>query len=206
MSEAFSISTVIDDGVRTNQLQVRVGKRDCPSPHSWRNKAGRVLWAIVYSTLFRPSPRICFGWRRMLLRLFGARIGSNARIHPLARIWAPWNLVVGAEASVAHDVDCYCVDRLEIGDHATVSQYAILCTASHDVSDPHMRLVSAPIVIAPECWIGARAFLLPGVNVGHGAVVGAQAVVTRNVSGWVIVAGNPAQVIGPRVLVERPAT
>lgn len=186
------------------QLQVRVGKRECPSPHGWRNKIGRVAWGFIYATLFRPSPRLCFGWRRMLLKCFGATIGSNARIHPTVRIWAPWNLTVGNEASVAHEVDCYCVGKLEIGDHATVSQYAMLCTASHDVSDPHMRLITAPIVISPQAWVCAQAFISLGVTVGTGAVVGAQSVVTRSVADWTIVAGNPARVLKTRVLVSKP--
>jgi putative colanic acid biosynthesis acetyltransferase WcaF len=203
MKQQFDDSPIAACVSRTSELHVRVGKRDCPSPHGWRNKVGRVLWAIMYSILFRPSPRVCFGWRRLLLRLFGARIGKNARIHPTARIWAPWNLVIGTEASVAHDVDCYCVVRIEIGDHATVSQYAMLCTASHEISDPHMGLTTAPIIIGAEAWICAKAFIVPGVSVGRGAVVGAQAVVTRDVPEWIIVAGNPARTIRPRVLMER---
>lgn len=136
----------------------------------------------------------------MILRMFGATIGINARIDSTVRIWAPWNLNVGSEASVAHDVDLYCVGRLEIGDHATVSQYAMLCTASHDVSDPHMRLTVSPIVIAPQAWVCARAFVSPGVRVGTGAVVGAQSVATRNVADWTIVAGNPARMIKARIV------
>lgn len=136
----------------------------------------------------------------MLLRLFGARIGRNARIFPSVRIWAPWNLEVGAEASLGFAVDCYCVDLVQIGAHATVSQEAFLCTASHDVTDPHMRLVTAPIVIENEAWVCARAFIAPGLRVGGGAVVGACAVATRDVEPWTIVAGNPARVVNQRVL------
>ncbi len=184
-------------------LEVRVSKSDCPSPHSLRNKISRVLWSLAYGFLFRPSPRFCYAWRRMLLRMFGAQIGRNARIHSTVRIWAPWNLTVGTEASIGHDVDCYSVDRLEICDHATVSQYAMLCTASHEITDPHMRLISAPVVIGPQAWVCARAFVSHGVTVGEGAIVGAQSVVTRDVPIWTVVAGNPARVIKPRVLVEK---
>lgn len=150
--------------------------------------------------LFRPSPRLLFGWRRLLLRAFGAHIGANARISPSVRVWAPWNLSVETEASVSHDVDLYCVDRIVIGAHATVSQYAMLCTASHDITDPHMRLTHRPITIGEQAWVCARAFVGPGITISTGAVVGACAVVTRDVTAWSVVAGNPAVLLKPRIL------
>ncbi len=179
---------------------IDVSKDKCPSPHSLTNKIGRVIWGIVWVTLFRTSPRILFGWRRMLLKMFGSRVGRNARISPSVRIWAPWNLVVGEEASIAHDVDCYNVDRIEIGNHASVSQYAFLCTASHDIQDPHMRLISAPIVVADQAWVCAGAFVGMGITIGEGAVVGAMSVATRSVAPWSIVAGNPARFLRMREL------
>lgn len=193
-------SSVNSAASREPALQVRVGMRECPSPHSFGNKAGRVLWGIVWTLLFRPTPRICFAWRRILLRLFGASIGRNARIAPTVRVWAPWNLHIGAEASLGYRVDCYSVSRIVIGAHATVSQEAFLCTASHDVSDPQMGLFTAPIVIEDQAWVCARAFVGPGIHIGVGAVVGACGVVTRDVDDWTIVAGNPARVIGNRQL------
>lgn len=183
-------------------MPIQVSKEDCPSPHSFGNKVARVIWAVVWAVLFRCSPRILFGWRRMLLRLFGATIGRNARISPSVKVWGPWNLVVGDEAAIAHSTDCYCVDRLTIGDHATVSQYSFLCTASHDPSDPHMKLISAPIVISDQAWVCAGCFVAPGVTVGEGAVAGAMSVVTKDVEPWTIVAGNPARRIRQRELRE----
>jgi putative colanic acid biosynthesis acetyltransferase WcaF len=181
-------------------LSLDVSKLKCPSQHSFGNKLARVLWAVVWGTLFRWSPRVFFGWRRILLRLFGARIGRNARISPSVKIWAPWNLTVGDEASIAHQVDCYCVDRLSIGSHATVSQYAFLCTASHDISDPNMSLITAPIEIAAQSWVCAGTFIGMGQTVGEGAVIGAMSVVTKPVDPWTIVAGNPAKFIKHRQL------
>ncbi len=180
--------------------KIQVGAKECPSPHSFRNKVGRVLWGVVWATLFRCSPRFCFGWRRCLLRCFGAKIGKNARISPSVHVWAPWNLTVGEEAAIAHHVDCYCVAAITIGDHATVSQYSFLCSATHDVTDPHMELLSAPIEIGDQAWVCAGAWILPGKSIGEGAVVGARSLVTTNVKAWTIVAGHPARFIKERVL------
>jgi putative colanic acid biosynthesis acetyltransferase WcaF len=103
-------------------------------------------------------------------------------------------------STLSSDVDCYCVAMVSIGAHATVSQYAFLCTATHDVADPHMRLVAAPILVADQAWVCAGAFVGPGVTVGQGAVVGAMAVAIKSVSPWTIVAGNPAREIRKRIL------
>lgn len=189
----------------THPLQVRVGQAECPSAHSIGNKFGRLIWGVVWGLLFRPSPRVCYGWRRQILRLFGARIERNARIAPSVRIWAPWNLSIGEEASLGYAVDCYSVDQICIGAHATVSQEVFLCTATHDIRDPHMGLVTGPIVIEDQAWVCARAFLAPGVKVGVGAVVGACSVTTHDVAPWAVVAGNPARLIKQRILMSKPA-
>jgi putative colanic acid biosynthesis acetyltransferase WcaF len=189
---------------RAEMLAVRVGPKECPSPHSGRNKLGRVLWGMVWFLLFRPSPRVLHGWRRCLLRLFGATIALGAKISPSARIWAPWNLTLGEYCSVAHGVDCYCVAPIAIGAHATVSQYTILCTATHDIHDPHMRLLTAPIVIRDQAWACAAAFICPGVTIGEGGVAGARSVITKDIAPWTVVCGNPGRPIKARILRTGP--
>lgn len=107
---------------------------------------------------------------------------------------------MGEDACLSEEVDCYCVDKITIGDQTVVSQGAFLCTASHDVSSPTMELIHKPIVIGPQVWVAAKAFIGPGVIVGEGAVVGACSAVVRDVAPWNVVAGNPAKVIKKRQL------
>jgi putative colanic acid biosynthesis acetyltransferase WcaF len=109
---------------------------------------------------------------------------------------------MGDHSCLSEGVECYSVDRITVGDQAVVSQGAFLCCASHDISSPIMELTYAPIVIESQVWVAARAFVGPGVTVGEGAVVGACAVVTKDVEPWTVVAGNPARVIGKRVIRE----
>jgi putative colanic acid biosynthesis acetyltransferase WcaF len=165
---------------------------------SRRNKVQRAVWQATWSVLFRISPRPVFAWRRLLLRTFGARLGDDSVIHASVRVWAPWNLEMGHGSCLGPNVDCYSVDRVVIGDCVTVSQSAFLCTASRDINEPAMPLVTAPIWLGNQSWICAGAFIGPGVAVGEGAVVGARAVVVRNVQPWTVVGGNPARVIGAR--------
>jgi putative colanic acid biosynthesis acetyltransferase WcaF len=101
---------------------------------------------------------------------------------------------------LANDVDCYSVAPIKLGVHVTVSQYAFLCTATHDYEDPDLRLIARPIEIGDYAWIAARAFVGPGVSIGEGAVVGATASVYHDVPEWTVVGGNPARVIKKRVM------
>lgn len=165
------------------------------SPHSHRNRIGRVLWTAVWLVFFRPSPRPFHAWRRWLLRLFGAHIERGAHPYPSARVWAPWNLTMEEGSCLGDHVDCYAVDRITLEPYATVSQYAFLCTASHDYRIESMPVITAPIRIGKRAWVAADAFVGPGVTIGEGAVVGARASVFRNVDPRTVVGGNPARVI-----------
>jgi putative colanic acid biosynthesis acetyltransferase WcaF len=169
-----------------------------PSPHTRANRWARLLWSAAWLLLFRPSPKPLHAWRRGLLRLFGARLGRGAVVHASARIWAPWNLEMGEFSSLAPFVECYCVDRVRLGRRVTVSQYGFLCTASHDVESPDMRLTTAPVTLEDDAWVAARAFVGPGVTVAAGAVVGACAAVFKDVPAWTVVGGNPARPLRAR--------
>jgi len=109
---------------------------------------------------------------------------------------------MGAHSCLANDVDCYSVAEITLGDFATVSQQAMLCTATHDYNDVYFQLVTRPIVIGPRAWVGARAFVGPGVNVGEGAVVGAVSSVFRDVEPWTVIGGNPARFLKTRDVVR----
>lgn len=158
---------------------------------------GRVLWGSC-RPLFRWSPRVCWGWRRFLLRMFGAKIGREVRIEPSARIFLPWNLEIGDWSSVGFNALLYNLGPMEIGERVTISQRAHLCGGTHKFREPSMALVRAAIEIGDESWICADAFVGPGVKVGSRAVVGARAVAIRDIRDGKIVIGNPAREIGDR--------
>ncbi len=165
-----------------------------------RNRFCRALWGLVWLLLYRPTPRILHGWRCILLKLFGAKVGKGVHPYPAVKIWAPWNLEIGDHSCLANGVDCYCVDKIVIGAHSTVSQYSYLCSASHDYTDVNMPLVTAPIVIGERAWITADVFVGPGVTIGDGAVITARSSVFTDIEPWVVAKGNPAVAVKPRVI------
>ncbi|MEI6338091.1 MAG: putative colanic acid biosynthesis acetyltransferase [Verrucomicrobiota bacterium] len=158
---------------------------------------GRVLWGC-FTPFFRWSPRLCWGWRRFLLRLFGAKIGAQVHIDPSARVFLPWNLEIGDWSSVGFDALLYNLGPLKIGERVTISQRAHLCGGTHKFREASMPLVRARIEIGDEAWVCADSFIGPGVSVGAKAVVGARAVAMRNVHEGKIVTGNPAREVGNR--------
>ena len=105
---------------------------------------------------------------------------------------------MGPNSCIGECVDVYSVNRVEIGENATVSQYCYLCTASHDYNRPGMPLVSGPITVSSHAWLTADVFVGPGVTIGEGAVVGARSSVFRDVPEWKVVGGNPLREIGDR--------
>lgn len=169
-----------------------------PSPHSVSNRVKRLAWNMVRATIFRWTPRPMHGVRARILRAFGARVSPRARVYPRARVWAPWNLVMHDFATLADDVDCYCVDVIEIGAHTTVSQYSYLCGATHDHEHPNFPLRPAPIRIGASCWVAADVFVGPGVTIGEGTVVGARSSVFGDLPAWKVCVGTPAKVVGER--------
>ncbi len=165
---------------------------------SLANRLARAVWICTWTLLAAWTPPPLHGWRRAILRLFGARIGRGARVYASVRIWYPPRLRMGDFAVLGPRVICYNQDRIEIGARAIVSQGAHLCTGSHDLGDPNFQLVTRPIVIGEDAWIAAEAFIGPGVTVGRGAVLGARGVTFRALQPGRVYAGNPARDIRAR--------
>jgi putative colanic acid biosynthesis acetyltransferase WcaF len=168
------------------------------SPYTLREKVGRILWSCVQLTLFRCSFHNWYGFRRQVLRAFGAQIDQTANVRRTVLIECPWNLTIGAESSVGDRAILYCLGPVRIGTRTTVSQGAHLCAGSHDHRLASMPLLRPPINIGDDVWIAADAFVGPGVTVGHGAILGARAVAFRDLAPWTIYSGNPATRIRDR--------
>jgi putative colanic acid biosynthesis acetyltransferase WcaF len=176
-----------------------------PYPYTRREYAARFMWRLVQATLFRMSPPRAWGWRRWLLRLFGAKMADTASVRPNTKIFHPWLLSMGARSMLADGVVVYNLGPFSIGSHSTVSQDTYICAGTHDYSRRDLPLLRPPISIGDGVWVAAQAFIGPGVTIHNNAVVGARSVVARDVPSGVIVAGNPARVLRTRPMkLERP--
>ena|ERR1700691_2750085 len=165
---------------------------------SFGNRLYRFVWNLTWALLASWTPPFLHSWRRLILKLFGAKIHSTAVVYPSAQIWYPPNLSMAEHSCLGRRVTCYSMAKITIGAYAIVSQGAHLCAGTHDIDDPNFQLRVEPIIIGQNAWIAAEAFVGPGVTIGEGAVLGARGVAFKNLDPWTIYGGNPVRVIRKR--------
>lgn len=170
------------------------------APHPAWTYPARAVWTVVQATLWRLAWKRIRVLRPALLRLFGARVAWRSQFAASVDVYFPWALAMGTDTAVGPGVSFYNLGGVTIGDRVVISQNAYLCGGTHDYTRGNYPLVRKPVVIEDDVWIGAAAFICPGVRIGQGAVVGACAVVTRDVAPWTVVGGNPARFIRERVM------
>lgn len=168
------------------------------SPWSLGTRLKLALWSFVWLVLFRPTPKPLSPWRVFLLRVFGASITGRPFVGSSSKVKMPWHLTLEDRACLAPDCEVYNLGPCVVRARATVAQRTYLCCGTHDLGREDLPLVTGPIEIGEDAFVGAQALVLPGVVIGAGAVVGAGSVVTKDVAPWTMVAGNPAREIGRR--------
>lgn len=162
------------------------------------NRLYRLIWNATWLLLAAWTPSPMRGWRRVLLRLFGAQIAKTANVYGSARIWSPAKLVMGDHSAIGPRAIVYSMAKVAIGPYAIISQGAHLCAGTHDIEDAAFQLRARPISIGARAWIAAEAFVGPGVTIGDGAVLGARACAMSDVAPWSVCSGNPARMLRVR--------
>lgn len=214
------MDTVIDDqnpgGVASGSHRSAVGNPSFPihseSTHldlsrysvgNFARGAGRLqeaLWLLTSLLLFQLCPVSLSALKCWLLRLFGARIGRNVTIKPQVKITFPWKMEIGDHVWLGEQCWLLNLERITIGSNVCISQRAFLCTGSHDYKSPKFDLMVKPITVEDGAWIGANAWLGPGVTVHTHAVLTAGSVATKDLEPHGIYRGNPATLIRQRVI------
>ena len=149
---------------------------------------GLILLAYV------PSHRL----RKLGLRIYGARIASNALVYHGLWAVAPRGLSIGRSSVIGDHAILDARAGLTIGENVNLSTNVAIWTGQHDYQAPDFGFKSGPVHIEDYAWLSFRSTILPGVTVGEGAVVAAGAVVTKNVAPYTVVGGVPAKMIGTR--------
>lgn len=144
----------------------------------------------------------CHFTRRICYGLAGIKMGRGSTIHMWARFFQPKNLVIGEDTIIGDH--CFLDGRasLKIGSHVAIASHVLIYNSQHNIQSEDFRAIEKPVEIGDYCFIGARAIILPGVKIGRGAVVGAGAVVTKDVAPMTVVVGVPAQEIKKRKVKE----
>lgn len=136
--------------------------------------------------------------RRFVYRFWGVKIGKGSTIHMGAIFYDPRNIIIGKDTIIGEGAVLDGRDKLIFGNHVDVASEVMFYNGKHDINDENFKPEFAPIVIEDYVFIGPRAIILPGITIKKGAVVGAGAVVTKDVQGFKIVGGVPAKEIGER--------
>jgi len=171
-------------------------------PQNFRGRSGMTVqvWWFVQASLFKTSPQFFYGWRRFLLRLFGAKIGKNVIIRPSVTVTYPWKVEIGDDSWIGDNVEIYSLGEIIIGKNVVISQRSYLCAASHDYTKKDFPIFSQTILIEDECWLATDVYVAPGVRIGTGTVVGARSSVFKNLPAGKVCVGSPAIVIKDRVI------
>ncbi len=175
-----------------------IQKSPYDSPWTKKQRIKMVLWEYVWLLFCIWTPKPANFWRLFWLRLFGCKVFGKPFVHQRARIQIPWNLILNDRACLGDRTVVYNLGLIEIMEHATIAQEAYLCTGTHAFNNSSMSLITSSITVGKYAFVGARSFIMPGVIIGEGAIVGACASVFKNVAPWTVVGGNPAKFIKVR--------
>ncbi|MCA9275125.1 MAG: hypothetical protein KDA29_03785 [Phycisphaerales bacterium] len=173
----------------------RIDEPPRKSPWSRKAKVLRLLWAIAEITLWRFSPTPMWGFRRMLLRSFGANIGSGVKVHPSVKVIIPWNIELGDGVVVHERAILYALGNIKIGKQTEIGPMAHICAGTHDFTSPAFTLLRQPITIGQDCLIGIAAFVAPNIVLADGTVLEPRTAVYANTEPSTAYIGNPAKAV-----------
>lgn len=149
-----------------------------------------------------PSSQSLFGGRvyKKLRALFAkgfiSYCGKNINIEHGAIFTT--KLSIGDNSGIG--INCICSGEVNIGNDVMMGPNCTIFSRNHEFSDTNipMRLQgfkeALPCNIGNDVWIGKNVIILPGITIGNHSIIGAGAVVTKNVPDWAVVAGNPATI------------
>lgn len=136
--------------------------------------------------------------RNLVYTLGKIRLGKGSVIHMWARFYELKNIEIGEDTHIGDNCFLDGRNKIKIGNHVDIASQVLIYNEEHNIHSENFEAISGSVEIGDYAFIGPRAIILPGVKIGKGAVIAAGAVVTKDVSEFVIVGGIPAVKIGER--------
>ncbi|MGB6037142.1 MAG: WcaF family extracellular polysaccharide biosynthesis acetyltransferase [Cryomorphaceae bacterium] len=152
----------------------------------------RSLWYFISLLFFKTQIPWTSRLKVLLLRAFGAKVGSQVVIKPSVTIKYPWFLEIGDYAWIGENVWIDNLVSVSIGPNACVSQGAMLLTGNHNYKKSTFDLMVKSIAIEKGVWIGAKSVVCPGISCLSHSVLSVGSVATSNLNAYSIYTGNPA--------------
>lgn len=169
--------------------------RQTPEPKGLR-KIKSHLAAAGYNALVTSIPFHMV--RQGFLRAAGMRIGRSVGMLRGTTVVRPDQIEIGDHCIIGFQCFLGGEGGLYIGNNVNIASFSVLLGGWHDINDPRFTAELRPTVIEDYAWLATRAIVMAGVRIGRGSVVGAGAVVTRDVPPYTVVGGVPAKPIGER--------
>lgn len=156
------------------------------------------LWYFTNAVFFKTSFFPISFLKVLLLRIFGAKVGSNVNIKPCINIKYPWRLSIGDNTWIGENTWIDNLGNISIGNNVCISQGALLLCGNHNFKKTSFDLIVGDITIEDGAWIGAKSIVCPGVTCKSHSILTAGSVATKDLEPYQIYQGNPAVAIRTR--------
>ena len=156
------------------------------------SKPKYILWMLMSRLFIKsslPYPSIL---KKLVLELFGAKIGYGVVFKPSINIKFPWKLTIGNYCWIGENVWIDNLAELIMEDNVCVSQGAFLLTGNHNYKKKTFDLITNKITLKSGVWIGAKTTVCPGVTCKENAILSVGSIATKDLEANAIYAGNPA--------------
>ncbi|MDF1809629.1 MAG: hypothetical protein P1U42_08035 [Phycisphaerales bacterium] len=185
----------MDQSTQTNPSNAEpVAEPPRKSPWSMKAKIIRLGWGICELLFWKLSPTWAWGFRRFMLRMFGASVGQRVKIHPSVKVIIPWHIKIGDDVVVHERAILYALGDIEIGDQSEIGPLVHICAGTHDYTDPAFTLLRQPITIGKRCVLCAASFVAPNVTLSDGTILMPRAAIYSDTRSGACYNGNPAKI------------
>lgn len=171
-----------------------------PTLNIGANKLKQIAWYFTNAIFFKSSINPSSAIKVFLLKLFGAKIGTNVNIKPSINIKYPWKLTIGNNTWIGEEVWIDNLANITIGNNVCISQGALLLTGNHNFKKETFDLIVSEIIIEDGVWIGAKSIVCPGAICRTHSILTVGSTATKELTAYGIYKGNPAIKVSERII------